>query len=73
MAGPSASFFGYEGLDLLVSAFANLVKDHDDPVFFLIEGCEIKQELETQIQFLGIESNVVMLGRIPYAQISGVY
>ena len=67
------SFYRYEGLDLLVSAFANLVKNRDDLVLLLVGGGEVKEELETQIQSLGIQSHVVLPGRVPHARIPAVY
>ena len=67
------SFYRYEGLDLLVQAFAELVKDHKDLVLLLVGGGEVKEELEAQIQSLGIASKVVMPGRVPHHQIPGVY
>ena len=67
------SFYRYEGLGLLVRAFANLVNDHDDLVLLLVGGGEVKQELEAQIQTLGIQDKVVMPGRVPHHQIPGVY
>ncbi len=67
------SFYRYEGLDLLVSAFAELVNTHDDLALLLVGGGEVKHELEEQIHALGIQSQVVMPGRIPHEDIPGVY
>jgi len=67
------SFYRYEGLDLLVRAFADLVKDHDDLVLLLVGGGEVKHELEEQIQTLGIQSHVVMPGRVSHDVIPGIY
>ena len=67
------SFYRYEGLDLLVSAFAKLVNLQDNLVLLLVGGGEVKQELEAQIQSLGIGEKVIMPGRIPHDQIPGVY
>ncbi|MEJ2201660.1 MAG: glycosyltransferase, partial [Desulfuromonadaceae bacterium] len=39
------SFYRYEGLDLLVRAFADLVKKHSDAVLLLVGGGEMEGEL----------------------------
>ncbi len=67
------SFYRYEGLDLLVNAFADLAKDHEDLVLLLVGGGEVKHELEEQIQSLGIQSKVVMPGRVSHDVIPGIY
>ncbi len=67
------SFYRYEGLSLLVDAFANLVKQNDDLVLLLVGGGEVKPELESQVESLGIQSHVHMPGRVPHDQIPGVY
>jgi PEP-CTERM/exosortase A-associated glycosyltransferase len=67
------SFYRYEGLDLLVQAFAALTAKEPDIVLLLVGGGEMKPELISAVQTLGLENRVVMPGRIPHERISGVY
>ena len=67
------SFYRYEGLDLLVKAFAALAADEPDVMLLLVGGGEMKQELNSAVQTLGLEDRVVMPGRIPHERIAGVY
>jgi len=67
------SFYRYEGLDLLVQAFAALTAKEPDIVLVLVGGGEMKPELISAVQTLGLENRVVMPGRIPHERIAGVY
>ena len=67
------SFYRYEGLDLLVTAFERLSKDVDDLVLLLVGGGETEKELRSQIHSLGLQNRVVLPGRIPHEKIPGVY
>ncbi len=67
------SFYRYEGLQLLVTAFADLLRRRKDIVLLLVGGGEVKEELEAQVRELGIDKHVVMPGRLPHTQIPGVY
>ena len=67
------SFYRYEGLDLLVDAFARLTATRSDIMLLLVGGGEMEAELKRQIRQLNIEEKVIMPGRIPHDQIAGVY
>ncbi len=70
------SFYRYEGLDLLVSAFRELAKNHANIALLLVGGGEVEQELKDIIQGTfspQMADRVIMPGRIPHEQISGVY
>lgn len=67
------SFYRYEGLDLLVNAFAGLAKNRPDVVLLLVGGGEMKDELMVQIKRLGLENRVVMPGRIRHDRVPGIY
>ena len=75
------SFYRYEGLDLLVEAFARLASSppslpasqHPSIVLLLVGGGEMTRELKAQIKRLHLEDKVVMPGRIPHDRIPGVY
>lgn len=67
------SFYRYEGLDLLVEAFAEITKKHPDTVLLLVGGGEMKDELSEQVAQLQLKDRVGMPGRIPHERIAGVY
>ncbi len=67
------SFYRYEGLDLLVHAFADIVQHHTDAVLLLVGGGEVKEELLELAKQYGIETQVIMPGRIAHERIAGVY
>ena len=67
------SFYRYEGLDLLVTAFAKIAASHDNARLLLVGGGEMADELTGQIKNLGIENKVIMPGRIPHEKIASVY
>lgn len=67
------SFYRYEGLDLLIRAFATIHKANPDTVLLLVGGGEMEAELKKLACSLGIEDAVVMPGRIPHNRVPGVY
>ena len=67
------SFYRYEGLDLLVDAFARLAASRSDVVLLLVGGGETETRLKAQIQRLKLEDKVILPGRLPHDRIPGVY
>jgi PEP-CTERM/exosortase A-associated glycosyltransferase len=67
------SFYRYEGLDLLIDAFARLAASRSDVVLLLIGGGDIERELTAQIKRLCLDGQVVMPGRIPHERIPSIY
>ncbi|MDH3505415.1 MAG: glycosyltransferase, exosortase A system-associated, partial [Nitrospirota bacterium] len=67
------SFYRYEGLDLLVEAFAKLLKREQKLVLLLVGGGEVEEELKAQVYRLSLTSHVVFTGRISHNRIPGVY
>ena len=67
------SFFRWEGLDLLVEAFAKLVPNHPDLILLLVGGGEEQKNLQQQVLSLGLEERIIMPGRVPHHQVKGVY
>lgn len=67
------SFYRYEGLDVLVEAFAKLLRKKDNLVLLLVGGGEMEEELRAQVHRLSLTSRVVFTGRIPHDRIPGVY
>lgn len=67
------SFYRYEGLDLLVRAFAEISRERADTVLLLVGGGETEGELKQLIAQLGIAERVILPGRIDHQRIPGVY
>ncbi len=67
------SFYRYEGLDLLIRSFAHVARQHTDAVLLLVGGGETEVELKQLAAALGLDSRVIMPGRIPHEKIPGVY
>ena len=67
------SFYRYEGLDLLVRAFAKLCEKRDDIVLVLVGGGEMEKELREQIEKANIQGQVVIPGRFPHEKIPAIY
>ena len=67
--GYVGSFVKYEGLDILIEAFAQLFNEHKK-IFLLLVGDGVnKKELEKQVEMLGIGSNVHFSGRVEHNEV----
>ena len=69
------SFYRYEGLDLLIRAFAQIAPRYPDLVLLLVGGGEMEEELKhLAFQHSSIPaSQVIFAGRIPHERIPGIY
>lgn len=67
------SFYAYEGLDLLVQAFASLSAQRSDLMLLLVGGGPQEQALKAQVAQLGLLDKVVFSGRVPHDEVSGHY
>ncbi|MBC3765761.1 TIGR04063 family PEP-CTERM/XrtA system glycosyltransferase [Neptunicella marina] len=67
------SFYGYEGLDLLVAALPKLKQKIPNAVLLLVGGGVQQQKLQQQINALGLQDDVIMPGRIPHEQVGDYY
>jgi len=67
------SFNRYEGLDLLVKAFAQVAAKRSDVVLLLVGGGEMEQDLQKQIAQANMQHRVILTGRIPQERIPGIY
>jgi PEP-CTERM/exosortase A-associated glycosyltransferase len=67
------SFYRYEGLDLLVKAFAKLCETSDDLVLLLVGGGEVEGELREQVEKTSLRGKVKFAGRFSHKKIPYVY
>jgi PEP-CTERM/exosortase A-associated glycosyltransferase len=67
------SFYRYEGLDLLINAFAHVSKNMPDSILLLVGGGEMEKDLRIQIERLNLTGKVIMPGSLPHHRIAGVY
>jgi PEP-CTERM/exosortase A-associated glycosyltransferase len=67
------SFYRYEGLDLLLSAFAGLAAARPDCCLLLAGGGDLENELKDRVRSLGLLGKVILPGRIDPRRIPGVY
>jgi PEP-CTERM/exosortase A-associated glycosyltransferase len=67
------SFYRYEGLDLLIDAFALLTATRSDIILLLVGGGNMEKELKAQIKRLHLDGKVIMPGRIAHDRIPSIY
>ena len=67
------SFYAYEGLDLLVAGFAEVLKQRDDVRLLLVGGGPQEDNLKQQVAALGLADKVIFTGRVPHQQVGGYY
>lgn len=67
------SFYAYEGLDLLLSAFPTMLQQMPDVRVLLVGGGPQEANLRAQAQQLGIADKVVFSGRVPHEQVNRYY
>jgi glycogen synthase len=67
------SFYAYEGLDILVEAFAKLSAHAPKLRLLLVGGGPQEAALKAQIATLGVQEKVLMPGRVPHAQVDRYY
>jgi PEP-CTERM/exosortase A-associated glycosyltransferase len=71
--GFAGSFYGYEGLDLLVSALARLVPRYPDIHLLLVGGGVQEAALRRQAEAEGVADRVVFAGRVPHECVQKYY
>lgn len=67
------SFYRYEGLDLLINAFSQLLTTVPDAKLLLVGGGEVERKLKDQVQRLNLTDKVIIPGRISHDRIPRVY
>lgn len=73
VVGFVGSFYGYEGLDLLVAAAARLLARRPNLRVLLVGGGPQEANLKAQVAALGIADKVVFTGRVPHADVQNYY
>jgi glycogen synthase len=71
--GFAGSFYGYEGLHLLVDALAQLRRTRPETVLLLVGGGPQEAALKAQVQAAGLADGVVFTGRVPHAEVQRYY
>lgn len=67
------SFYAYEGLDLLLDAFPQILAAVPHARVLLVGGGPQDAALKAQAQRLGLQDKVVFTGRVPHAQVQSYY
>lgn len=68
--GYVGSFVKYEGLDLLVEAFAKLRERHPSTYLLLVGDGDTRNELEAMVDQLDIRDGVRFTGRVPHDDVN---
>ncbi len=71
--GFAGSFYGYEGLELLVDATAQLLPRHPSLRLLLLGGGPREQALKEQVARLGLAERVIFAGRVPHREVQRYY
>jgi glycosyltransferase involved in cell wall biosynthesis len=64
------SFYGYEGLHLLLAALPRIREDHPDVKLLLVGGGPQEALLKGLAEALGVADAVVFTGRVPHHQVT---
>ena len=73
LIGFIGSFYAYEGLDLLLDAFPQILSRLPDVRLLLVGGGPQDAALKTQAKRLGLEDKVVFTGRVPHHEVPRYY
>jgi PEP-CTERM/exosortase A-associated glycosyltransferase len=71
--GFAGSFYGYEGLDLLLEAAARLAPSTPELHVLLLGGGPQEAALRTLASSLGLDGRVTFTGRVPHAEVDRYY
>ena len=71
--GFAGSFYGYEGLDLLLSAVHQMLPTQPDLRVLLLGGGPREDDLKQQAAKLGIADRVIFVGRVPHKDVQHYY
>ena len=71
--GFAGSFYGYEGLELLIEAARRMFQRHPKLRVLLVGGGPQEQNLKAQVAAAGMQDRVIFTGRVPHAQVQRYY
>ena len=71
--GFAGSFYGYEGLDLLLEAARRMRPRHPELRVLMVGGGPQEARLKQQVVDAGLQDCVVFTGRVPHAQVQRYY
>lgn len=71
--GFAGSFYGYEGLDLLLEAANRLLPKYPNLRVLLVGGGPQEESLKAQAATLGLTDRVIFTGRVPHDQVQRYY
>ena len=71
--GFAGSFYGYEGLHLLVEAVARMKPRHAKLRLLLVGGGPQEAALKAQVAKAGLQDTVIFTGRVPHDQVQRYY
>ena len=67
------SFYGYEGLELLVESFALMCRHREDLRLLLVGGGMREAALRERIVRLGLEDRVILAGQVAHSEVQSYY
>ena len=67
------SFYAYEGLDLLLDAVPELIRQRPDVRVLLVGGGPQEANLRQQAERLGLGEHVIFTGRVPHKDVNQYY
>src|SRR5574343_397755 len=73
VVGFIGSFYAYEGLDLLLDALPELIRQRPDVRVLLVRGGPQEANLRQQAERLGLGEHVIFTGRVPHQEVSRYY
>jgi PEP-CTERM/exosortase A-associated glycosyltransferase len=73
VVGFIGSFYGYEGLDLLLQALPRMLEREPSIRLLLVGGGYQEQPLKQQAATTGIADKIVFAGRVPHAEVQDYY
>ncbi len=73
VVGFAGSFYGYEGLDLLIEAARRMLPRHPRLRVLLVGGGPQESNLKAQAAAAGMQQQVIFTGRVPHAEVQRYY
>jgi PEP-CTERM/exosortase A-associated glycosyltransferase len=73
VVGFAGSFYGYEGLDLLIEAVRQMLPRHPQLRVLLVGGGPQESNLRAQAVAAGLQEHVIFTGRVPHAEVQRYY